>query len=167
MWQSITNKIQNWQEAENQVSTWKNKGYKIVFTNGCFDLVHYGHLQYLATARALGDRLIVGLNSTSSVKRLKGEHRPINDDLTRQHLLASLQCVSLVVEFEEDTPLKLIQLLSPDILVKGGDWQVDQIVGSDWVLSKGGSVQNLPFVEGYSTTNIEEKILGRIKDEES
>lgn len=167
MWQSITNKIQNWQEAENQVSTWKNKGYKIVLTNGCFDLVHYGHLQYLATARALGDRLIVGLNSTSSVKRLKGEHRPINDDLTRQHLLASLQCVSLVVEFEEDTPLKLIQLLSPDILVKGGDWQVDQIVGSDWVLSKGGSVQNLPFVEGYSTTNIEEKILGRIKDEES
>ena len=165
MWQSITNKIQNWQEAEKQVIQWKSEGLKIIFTNGCFDLVHYGHLHYLAAARTLGDRLIVGLNSANSVKRLKGKHRPINDDLTRQHLLASLQCVSLIVEFEEDTPLKLIQLLSPDILVKGGDWKVDQIVGSEWVLSKGGSVQSLPFVEGYSTTNIEEKILGRKKEE--
>jgi len=167
MWQSITDKIKNWKEAENQVLNWKKEQQKVVFTNGCFDLLHYGHIHYLAAARALGDYLVVGLNSTTSVRRLKGEHRPINDDLTRQYLLASLQCVSLVVEFEEDTPLKLIQLLSPDILVKGGDWKVEQIVGSDWVLSKSGHVQSLPFVEGYSTSNIEEKILGRMKDEEN
>ncbi|MEM8524648.1 MAG: D-glycero-beta-D-manno-heptose 1-phosphate adenylyltransferase [Bacteroidota bacterium] len=159
MWQSITDKINTWEEADNQIIAWKNKGQKIVFTNGCFDLVHYGHLHYLAAARALGDKLVIGLNSTASVKRLKGMHRPINDDLTRQYLLASLQCVDLVVVFEEDTPLKLIQLLSPAILVKGGDWKMEQIVGSDWVLSNGGSVQSLPFMNGYSTTNIEAKIL--------
>ncbi|MEM6697568.1 MAG: D-glycero-beta-D-manno-heptose 1-phosphate adenylyltransferase [Bacteroidota bacterium] len=161
MWQSITNKISNWQKADDQIIKWKEKGLKVVFTNGCFDLVHYGHLHYLAAASALGDKLIVGLNSNASVKRLKGKHRPINDDLTREHLLASLQCVDLVVAFEEDTPLKLIELISPDVLVKGGDWEVKQIVGSDWVLSKGGSVQSLPFVEGYYTTNIEAKILER------
>lgn len=166
MWQSVTSKIKSWEGAKHQVLNWKKQQEKIVFTNGCFDLLHYGHVHYLAVARALGDRLIVGLNSTTSVKRLKGIHRPINDDLTRQHLLASLECVSLVVEFEEDTPLELIQLLSPDTLVKGGDWKAEQIVGSDWVLSKGGNVQSLPFVEGYSTTNIEEKILGRMKNEE-
>ncbi|MEN0051802.1 MAG: D-glycero-beta-D-manno-heptose 1-phosphate adenylyltransferase [Bacteroidota bacterium] len=161
MWQSITNKISNWQKADDQIIKWKEKGLKVVFTNGCFDLVHYGHLHYLAAASDLGDKLIVGLNSNASVKRLKGKHRPINDDLTREHLLASLQCVDLVVAFEEDTPLKLIELISPDVLVKGGDWEVKQIVGSDWVLSKGGSVQSLPFVEGYSTTKIEAKILER------
>lgn len=161
MWQSITNKVNDWQKADDQIIKWKEKGLKVVFTNGCFDLVHYGHLHYLAAASDLGDKLIVGLNSNASVKRLKGKHRPINDDLTREHLLASLQCVDLVVAFEEDTPLKLIELISPDVLVKGGDWEVKQIVGSDWVLSKGGSVQSLPFVEGYSTTKIEAKILER------
>ncbi|MEL6720563.1 MAG: D-glycero-beta-D-manno-heptose 1-phosphate adenylyltransferase [Bacteroidota bacterium] len=161
MWQSITDKIKTWETAASRVVKWKSHNEQIVFTNGCFDLVHYGHLHYLANARSLGDRLIVGLNSTNSVRRLKGEHRPINDNLTRQHLLASLECVDMVVVFEEDTPLALIQLLSPNILVKGGDWKVEEIVGSDWVISKGGSVQSLAFVEGYSTTNIEEKILRR------
>jgi len=159
MWTSIIDKIQTWEEAKSRVVAWQTNNLKVVFTNGCFDLLHYGHIHYLVAARTLGNKLIVGLNSTNSVKRLKGTHRPINDDLTRQHLLAALECVDLVVVFEEDTPLQLIQLLSPDILVKGGDWKVEEIVGSDHVLSRGGDVQSLPFVEGYSTTNIEEKIL--------
>jgi D-glycero-beta-D-manno-heptose 1-phosphate adenylyltransferase len=130
-----------------------------VFTNGCFDLLHFGHLHYLAAARDLGERLVIGLNSAASVSRLKGKHRPINDELTRQHTLAALAFVDAVVVFEEDTPLNLIQIVQPDILVKGGDWSADQIVGAEVVLSKGGQVLSLPFIAGYSTTNIEQKIL--------
>jgi D-glycero-beta-D-manno-heptose 1-phosphate adenylyltransferase len=138
---------------------WKLLGEKIVFTNGCFDILHYGHVQYLAEARALGKRLIVGVNSAASVSRLKGAHRPINDDKTRLTLLASLICVDAVIVFEEDTPYQLIQLIVPDVLVKGGDWQPESIVGSDIVLKNGGEVRSLVFAEGYSTTNIEQKIL--------
>lgn len=133
----------------------------IVFTNGCFDLLHYGHLHYLSAARELGDRLIVGLNSAASVSRLKGPHRPINDEATRQHLLAALEVVDAVVVFEEDTPLELIRNIMPDILVKGGDWKPEQIVGSQLVLEAGGQVRSLPYIEGYSTTAIEAKIAGR------
>ena len=140
------------------VNIWRLTSQKIVFTNGCFDILHYGHIHYLAEAKALGDQLIVGMNSAASVKRLKGEHRPINDEQTRQYLLASLQMVDAIVSFEEDTPYNLIERVLPDILVKGGDWQIDQIVGSDIVLANGGEVKSLAFVEGYSTTNIEEKI---------
>ena len=134
------------------------EGKKIVFTNGCFDLLHYGHLHYLAQARDLADRLVVGLNSAASVRRLKGPSRPINDELTRTHLLAALEVVDAVVVFEEDTPLNLIRLVEPEVLVKGGDWQPEQIVGSADVLARGGQVRSLPFVTGYSTTNIEQKI---------
>lgn len=147
-----------------RLAQWRFQNKKIVFTNGCFDLLHYGHIDYLAAARALGDVLIVGINSTESVQRLKGKHRPIKDDITRQYLLASLFFVDAVIEFLEDTPLKLIQLVQPDILVKGGDWAVENIVGSELVLAKGGEVKSLSFVEGYSTTAIEEKIRKDIQN---
>jgi rfaE bifunctional protein nucleotidyltransferase chain/domain len=156
--QKIKDKIQSWEQIQQSVNTWKNQGEEIVFTNGCFDLLHYGHLHYLAEASGLADRLVIGLNSANSVKRLKGDHRPINDELTRQYQLASLAFVDAVVVFEQDTPLELITLIVPDVLVKGGDWKPDQIVGSDIVLAAGGQVQSLPFIEGYSTTAIEQKI---------
>ncbi len=157
----IKDKIQSWEQAAQTTELWRGMGLELVFTNGCFDIMHYGHLHYLADARACGDRLIVGLNSATSVARLKGEHRPINDELTRLYMLASLSFVDMVVVFEEDTPLRLIELLRPDVLVKGGDWQPAQIVGADVVLALGGEVKSLPFVAGYSTTNIEQKILNR------
>lgn len=156
---TISSKIQSWEQLPATLDRWRKAGEKIVFTNGCFDLLHYGHLHYLSEARDLGDRLVIGLNSAASVRRLKGPARPINDELTRTHLLAALDMVDAVVIFEEDTPLKLIQLVQPDILVKGGDWQPAQIVGSDVVLEKGGEVRSLPYIQGYSTTNIEQKIL--------
>ena len=154
----ISEKIQSWEQIRKTVETWKAKQEKIVFTNGCFDLLHYGHLHYLAAAKALGDRLIIGLNSADSVKRLKGSHRPINDELTRTFQLASLAFVDAVVVFEQDTPFDLIQVVVPNVLVKGGDWQPHQIVGSDVVLAAGGQVKSLPYIEGYSTTAIEKKI---------
>jgi D-beta-D-heptose 7-phosphate kinase/D-beta-D-heptose 1-phosphate adenosyltransferase len=157
--EKIKAKIQTLEEAGVTVDAWKAAGDLIVFTNGCFDLLHYGHIQYLAEARDMGGRLVVGLNASASVQRLKGSHRPINDELTRSFVLAALEVVDLVVVFEEDTPLDLIRCLQPDILVKGGDWRPEQIVGGDFVLSKGGSVKSLPFAEGYSTTNIEQKII--------
>jgi D-glycero-beta-D-manno-heptose 1-phosphate adenylyltransferase len=157
----IEQKIQTREAISTTLTQWRAAGQRIVFTNGCFDLLHYGHLHYLAQARDLADRLVIGLNSAASVRRLKGPHRPINDELTRTHLLAALQMVDAVVVFEEDTPLELIRIVQPDILVKGGDWKPEQIVGSDLVLARGGQVLSLPFVEGYSTTNIEQKILER------
>lgn len=157
--QPISHKIKTAQELTEIVAGWRNAGDTIVFTNGCFDLLHYGHIHYLEAARMLGDRLVVGLNSAASVRRLKGPRRPINDELTRTHLLAALQCVDAVTVFEEDTPLHLIEQVLPDILVKGGDWQPEHIVGSALVLARGGQVRSLPFAEGYSTTNIEQRIL--------
>ena len=127
---------------------------KIVFTNGCFDIIHLGHIQYLAQARELGDLLVVGLNTDLSVKRLKGESRPVNPEFARAMVLASLQFVDFVILFDEDTPLNLIHTISPDFLVKGGDYSIDQIVGADFVIEKGGKVITLPFVEGFSSSNI-------------
>jgi rfaE bifunctional protein nucleotidyltransferase chain/domain len=158
--EQIEQKIQSWEQIAATADAWRAAGNRIVFTNGCFDILHYGHLHYLAAARDLGERLVVGLNSAASVSRLKGPHRPINDELTRTHLLAALEVIDAVVVFEDDTPLELIRLVRPDILVKGGDWLPEQIVGSDLVLAAGGQVRSLPFVEGYSTTNIEQKIKG-------
>jgi rfaE bifunctional protein nucleotidyltransferase chain/domain len=157
--ENIHAKIQTADQLQATLDRWRATGDRIVFTNGCFDLLHYGHLHYLAHARDLGDRLVIGLNSADSVRRLKGQTRPINDELTRQHTLAALGFVDAVVVFEDDTPLELIRLVKPDILVKGGDWRPEQIVGSDLVLANGGQVLSLPFVAGYSTTNIEQKIL--------
>ena len=156
--EKIQAKVHSWDSVRDTVNKWRHQGDRIVFTNGCFDILHYGHAYYLAQARDLGDRLIVGLNAASSISRLKGSHRPIHDEATRQYLLAGLQFVDAVVLFEEDTPLRLIKWVLPDVLVKGGDWQPKDIVGSDVVLKNGGQVRSLDFVEGYSTTAIEKKI---------
>lgn len=136
----------------------KNKDKKIVFTNGCFDILHKGHVAYLNEAKKCGDVLIVGLNSDASVKRLKGEERPINNEEDRKFVLENLKSVDFVEIFIEDTPLNLIKTITPNYLVKGGDWTVDQIVGSDHVISNGGEVYSLNFVDGYSTTGIIKKI---------
>ena len=131
---------------------------KIVFTNGCFDLIHRGHIEYLNHAKSLGDILIIGLNSDDSVQRLKGVDRPINYQQDRAILLDNLKCVDYVCIFGEDTPYELIKIIQPDILVKGGDWAVEDIIGSDIVLKRGGKVRSLQFIEGKSTTDIIEKI---------
>ena len=136
----------------------ENKNKKIVFTNGCFDIIHAGHVQYIKEAAALGDALFIGLNSDASVKRLKGETRPINSENERKFVLENIKGVSFVEIFEEDTPLELIQKVCPGLLVKGGDWREDQIVGSEFVKENGGKVQSLSFKEGFSSTNIIDKI---------
>jgi rfaE bifunctional protein nucleotidyltransferase chain/domain len=132
---------------------------KIVFTNGCFDVLHVGHVRYLKDARALGDKLIVGLNSDASVKKLKGPLRPIHTQDERKEMLLSLSCVDEVHIFDEETPLELIKIIKPNVLVKGGDWPVKDIVGSDFVFENGGEVYSLSFHEGYSSTNTIEKIV--------
>ena len=136
----------------------KNVGKKIVFTNGCFDILHSGHVAYLNDAKAEGDLLFIVLNSDASVKRLKGQERPVNREQDRKYVLENLKAVDFVEIFDEDTPLELIQVVSPQILVKGGDWSIDQIVGSDFVLKNGGVVKSLQFKDGYSTTSIIDKI---------
>ncbi|MES2765381.1 MAG: D-glycero-beta-D-manno-heptose 1-phosphate adenylyltransferase [Bacteroidota bacterium] len=133
---------------------------QIVFTNGCFDILHAGHVTYLEKAKRLGDILIIGLNSDKSVKRLKGESRPVNSEHDRAIVLGALKAVDFVVYFEEDTPLELIKIIKPDFLVKGGDYKIENIVGADIVQDKGGEVIVIPFVEGKSTTNIINKMRG-------
>lgn len=130
---------------------------KIVFTNGCFDLLHVGHVRYLAQARSRGDVLVLGLNSDSSVKKLKGPSRPVQNENDRAEILSHLSSVDFVCIFDEETPLALIKKTKPDLLVKGGDWKPDQIVGSDVVLSYGGKVESLTYVEGKSTTSLIQK----------
>jgi rfaE bifunctional protein nucleotidyltransferase chain/domain len=138
---------------------WRMKGDRIVFTNGCFDILHRGHVEYLQEAAALGDRLVIGLNSDASVKRQnKGPERPLNEELSRAKVLAALRLVDAVVIFDQDTPLELIQAIGPDVLVKGGDWPEDKIVGADLVKARGGSVHSLKLVDGFSTTGLVEKI---------
>lgn len=135
---------------------------KVVFTNGCFDILHVGHLRYLQDARALGEFLIVGVNSDASVRKLKGPTRPVQSERDRAEILLGLRCVDAVVIFGEETPLRLIESVKPDVLVKGGDWAVNQIVGSDFVLGRGGDVKSLPFHKGHSTTGIVSKILEKV-----
>jgi rfaE bifunctional protein nucleotidyltransferase chain/domain len=136
----------------------KSDGKKIVFTNGCFDIIHAGHTYYLKKAKELGDILIVGLNSDDSVRRLKGDERPLNNETDRAEVLLSLKPVDYVVVFTEDTPYELISRVKPDILVKGGDYAADEIVGADIVKANGGKVVVIPFVEGKSTSALVEKI---------
>ncbi|MBO4544042.1 MAG: D-glycero-beta-D-manno-heptose 1-phosphate adenylyltransferase [Bacteroidales bacterium] len=137
---------------------WKAEHQKIVFTNGCFDIIHRGHVDYLMKAAAFGDKLIIGLNTDASVKRLKGNSRPIIDQQSRAQLLAAFAFVDAVIFFDEDTPYQLIEKIQPDILVKGADYQVENIVGYDIVTKKGGKVMTIDFVDGCSTTNIINKI---------
>ncbi|HRE67977.1 MAG TPA: D-glycero-beta-D-manno-heptose 1-phosphate adenylyltransferase [Cyclobacteriaceae bacterium] len=156
--EKTTGKIVSWAKAKEQVNAWKKSGAKVVFTNGCFDLVHLGHVDYLEKARNLGDKLILGLNSDSSVARFKGPERPLQDENSRARVLAAMQFIDLVVLFNEDTPLALISELVPDILVKGSDYLTENIVGADVVKRAGGVVKTIDFVSGYSTTRIVEKI---------
>lgn len=154
----IQQKILNQQDLPLALANWNNSKSKIVFTNGCFDIVHRGHIDYLSKAADLGDILIIGLNTDDSVSRLKGPNRPIVDQQSRALLLASFFFVSLVVLFNEDTPYELIKLIQPDVLIKGADYTVEQIVGHDIVLAKGGQVITLDYLPGFSTSAIEKKI---------
>ena len=155
---SITEKIFSLPNLLLQVEHWKKEGKKIVFTNGCFDLIHPGHLSYLLEAAHLGDKLIIGVNTDNSVRRIKGEERPINNEQTRLQLLAAMFFVDAVVLFDEPTPADLIEAIKPDILVKGGDYKIDGIVGAKETIERGGTVKVLNFLPGYSSTNIIEKI---------
>jgi rfaE bifunctional protein nucleotidyltransferase chain/domain len=159
--QSYLKKICTLEESEKICDALKQSGKRIVFTNGCFDILHPGHARYLSSARNLGDYLIVALNSDRSVRAIKGAKRPIFPEKMRAELLAALACVDCVLIFDEDNPLQVIKSLLPHILVKGGDWQENQIIGADVIKAGGGQVRRIPFVTGYSTTDIIEKIVRR------
>lgn len=139
----------------------KNAGKKIVFTNGCFDILHLGHVEYLNEAKAQGDLLIVAINSDASVREIKGPDRPINNETDRGNMLLNLKAVDCVQIFTEPTPLEIIKLIKPHVLVKGGDWKPEQIVGSDFVLANGGIVRSLMFKSGYSTSNLIKAVQGK------
>jgi rfaE bifunctional protein nucleotidyltransferase chain/domain len=158
---TLLDKIHDLSSLKEIVTRWQQEGKKVVFTNGVFDLLHIGHITYMAKAADLGDKLIIGLNSDSSTKRLKGKGRPVNDQSNRAALMAALFFVDAVVIFAEDTPLNLITTLMPDILVKGADYSVENIVGAKEVLANGGEVKTISFVEGYSSTSIIERIRGQ------
>lgn len=160
----IKSKIVSLPEATEVVEAWKQKGIKTVFTNGCFDLLHLGHLDYLSKSKDLGDKLILGLNSSASVSRLKGPTRPINSTESRAMMLAAIEFIDLVVVFEEDTPLNVIASLTPNILVKGGDYTIATIIGASEVEAKGGLVKVIPFLDGYSSTTIVTKIQSLSKN---
>lgn len=143
------------------LGNWKDQHLKIVFTNGCFDILHRGHVEYLCHARDLGDKLVLGLNTDASVRRLgKSPERPINSEETRATILAALECVDAVILFDEDTPLELITFVQPDVLVKGNDYKAEEIVGYDVVTAKGGKVMTIQLVDGFSTTKLIEKMKG-------
>ena len=147
-------------QAKSLIAMWQAAGKKVIFTNGCFDILHIGHVNYLADARRMGDKLVVGLNSDESVRLLKGITRPLVDEKARAALLASLSAVNLVVIFPEETPEQLLSELRPDVLVKGGDYKAEEVLGREFVKE----VKILPFVEGYSTTNLVNKIAQLAKD---
>jgi len=144
--------------AVQQVSSWKQAGKRIVFTNGCFDLLHPGHVAYLQQAKSLGDILVIGLNDDDSIRRLKGSTRPVNPLESRAVMLAALKSVDMVIAFSEDTPLELIRKLQPDILVKGGDYTPETIVGAEDVCAHGGEVIVIPFLDGHSSTGLISRI---------
>jgi D-glycero-beta-D-manno-heptose 1-phosphate adenylyltransferase len=151
-------KIISKSETVTLVNSWQSNGQQVVFTNGCFDIVHLGHIDYLEKASKLGNRLVLGLNTDASVSRLKGPGRPVVNEYARARLMAALAFVDVVVLFDEPTPLELIEALGPNILVKGDDYSVQNIVGADFVINKGGSVKTIALVEGYSTSKLIEKI---------
>lgn len=154
----IKSKIYNIDSLICQIDIWKKENKKIVFTNGCFDILHLGHVEYLSKSKDLGDILIIGLNTDSSIKRIKGSTRPINNELSRSTILSALFFVDAIILFDEETPIKLIEKIKPDILVKGSGYNVEEIVGYDIVKSYNGEVKTIELTEGYSTTNIIEKI---------
>lgn len=156
--QESSHKICTLAEAKTRRSTWKQENQSVVFTNGCFDILHLGHVDYLEKARQTGSKMIVGVNADSSVRQLKGPTRPVNNEYARARILAALAFVDMVIIFEEETPLNLINALLPDILVKGDDYSVDTIVGAKEVIANGGKVTTIPLVPTYSTTNIIQKL---------
>lgn len=157
----ISQKILTQQTLGVSLTSWKQGNKKIVFTNGVFDLIHLGHIDYLGKAKDNGDILIVGVNSDTSAKRLgKGSNRPITNEKSRSTIIAALQFVDAVILFDEDTPLELIKIIQPDVLVKGSDYKPEDIVGYDIVMAKGGSIKTIDFLVGYSTTAIEQRIKG-------
>ena len=156
--EKIYDKILDDKSLDKKLNLWREEGKSIVFSNGCFDILHRGHVEYLSKAADLGDKLIIGLNTDDSVKRLKGPSRPVNDEKARAILLAALEFVDAVVFFEEDTPYNLIRRIQPDVLVKGKDYKAEDIVGYDIVTGKGGKVETIELVEGFSTTSILERI---------
>ena len=155
--EKIYDKILDDKSLDKKLNLWREEGKSIVFSNGCFDILHRGHVEYLSKAADLGDKLIIGLNTDDSVKRLKGPSRPVNDEKARAILLAALEFVDAVVFFEEDTPYNLIRRVQPDVLVKGKDYKAEDIVGYDIVTAKGGKVETIELVDGFSTTKILEK----------
>jgi rfaE bifunctional protein nucleotidyltransferase chain/domain len=156
--ENIKSKIYTTVQIKAVLNVWRLLGKKVVFTNGCFDLLHLGHIDYLSKAADMGDKLVIGLNSDASASALKGPGRPITDQLSRSVMLASFSFVDAVVIFDEPTPLNLIELVRPDILVKGADYSIEQIVGADLVQQYGGEVKTIEYLSGYSTTLIEKKI---------
>jgi D-beta-D-heptose 7-phosphate kinase/D-beta-D-heptose 1-phosphate adenosyltransferase len=152
--ESVQDKIMDREALARLCAGWKVKGEKVVFTNGCFDILHPGHIQLLLQAAEAGDKLVLGLNTDASVKRLKGEGRPVNDEQSRALIMAAQLYVDAVTLFDEDTPLELIQAIHPDVIVKGGDYTPETVVGNDFVTSYGGKVVIVPTVEGFSTTSI-------------
>ena len=154
------NKIQSQARLKGAIDKLKRQGKRIAFTNGCFDILHYGHIKYLQDAKRASDVLVLGLNSDASVKKIKGKKRPLNKQTDRGRVLAALSCVDYITVFNQDTPLKLIKLLRPDILIKGGDWKADKIIGAEFVKSYGGQVKTIPYLKGYSTTGLIARILG-------
>jgi rfaE bifunctional protein nucleotidyltransferase chain/domain len=156
----LKEKLVSQDQALKELKAWREKNKKIVFTNGCFDIIHPGHIDYLSQARDLGDILVLGLNTDQSVRRLnKGSNRPINDERTRAYVLAGLASVDLIVFFDEETPYNLIKLLQPNVLVKGNDYEVEKIIGFDILKENGGEVITIPFLEGYSTSSLIKKII--------
>lgn len=163
MFDIIQKKILTLTGLKHQLAIWNFQEKKVVFTNGCFDILHLGHIDYLCRAADLGDVLVVALNTDASVSRLKGSHRPINNETQRSMIIASLHFVDTVILFEEDTPYELIKTVQPDVLVKGSDYKPEDIVGADIVRAKGGRIMTLDFLPGYSTSLIEERIKGSHK----
>ncbi|MBT3208915.1 MAG: D-glycero-beta-D-manno-heptose 1-phosphate adenylyltransferase [Bacteroidetes bacterium] len=156
--QNIKAKILTETTLISKLNYWRFKEKKIVFTNGCFDIIHRGHIEYLAQAADLGDVLIIGLNTDNSVRKLKGENRPVQEQNSRALILAAMSFVSNIILFDEQTPYELIKLVQPDILVKGSDYKIEDIVGYDILKAKGGKVETIDFVEGFSTTEIFSRI---------
>ena len=154
-------KIISLEEIGNRVRSWRNESRKLVFTNGCFDILHSGHVRYLQTAAGFGDILLLGLNADSSVRKLKGPHRPIMAQADRAYLLSAIEAIDCIVIFDEETPAKLIKIVVPDVIVKGGDYLPDDVVGYDTVKENGGCVKIVPYVEGKSTTGIVNSILDK------
>ena len=157
------NKIKSREALKAQIKTWQSEGLRVVFSNGCFDIVHLGHIDYREKARTLGDKLVIGLNSDASVRMLKGKNRPINDEYARSRMLAACQFVDGVTLFGEETPGELIAYLMPDVLVKGNDYAMQNIIGADLVINNGGEVKTIDLVEGFSTSKLVEKIKSQIK----